>query len=530
MIQRILFYLIILSISIAAQMSELVIRPHHISFTNQFERIKTVRIVNHGTSEIRIDSIQYNESVLYVRKRNFSNFPFSLAPDSTISINVILTNYFVLQGTDTSSTISIFNNSPDSIKSLNVYVNYERDHRWNGIIRGSVKDSSNILPEAKLYFFYDGIYLIDSTTTDANGDYEKELRRGNYFVAALKDGYYMQYGNLKSSPLNADFIEVRKDTNKTVNFILEPELETDLSISGVVFDIVSDETVNKAIVVVRKGKHTPTKVAAGIVGHPNRSYSVMANSKGEYVVNNIKIGGDYYVEAFSQYYIPGYYNRMNEHRMFWQEADSVDVVGSEMDKNIYLDRDSSYGGGVARGHVRINNNQSDSGSNSLIFALSTLNDKVYSYNFSQASGKFNLPTLPSGTYKLITDKIGYENSVSSSFVIDTTQDTVANIDLVLLPTSIKQTSQKVETFRLSQNYPNPFNPSTTIEFALEKYDNVTLTIYNSLGQKVAELINGNYTPGTYKVVFNASQLSSGIYIYQLSTSTNMIAKKMELLK
>ena len=163
--------------------------------------------------------------------------------------------------------------------------------------------------------------------------------------------------------------------------------------------------------------------------------------------------------------------------MFWQKADSINVVGSEMDKNVYLERDSSYGGGVVRGQVRVQNNQPDSLNNSLIFAVETSNNKVYNYNYSQSSGKFDLPALPSGSYKLVTDKIGFKNSVSSEFVLDTTQDTVANIDLVLLPTSVERTSQKIETFQLSQNYPNPFNPSTTIEFALERYDNMLIRMF-----------------------------------------------------
>jgi len=511
-------------------MRYLEIMPHHINFMDQFKRIKTVRLSNYESNEIRIDSIKYDSSMLYIRNNNFSSFPQTLSSNSSISIDVLLTNYFVLLGADSTSVISIYNNGNEPIKSLEVSVNFEMEHGMSGVIKGSVKDSSSYLPDAKLLFFYDGIYLIDSTTTDINGNYEIELRSGNYFIAAQMEGYYMQYGNLKYSPIEADFIEVRKDTPQIVDFILEAEFETDLYISGKVYDIVSDETINKAIVVIRKGDHTPTKIQAGTLVNPLQTYSVMANSKGEFTIDNIQIGGNYYLEAFSQFYIPGYYNHMDEHEMFWQNADSIDVVGSEMDKNVYLERDSSYGGGVLQGQVRVQNNQPDSSNNSLIFAVETSNNKVYNYNYSQSSGKFDLPALPSGSYKLVTDKIGFENSVSNEFILNTTQDTVANIDLVILPTSVERTSQKFKTFKLSQNYPNPFNPSTTIEFELERYDNVTLTIYNMLGQRITKLLDGNYGAGTYKVTFNASQLPSGIYIYQLSSSTNVITKKMELLK
>ncbi len=527
--KRVLIYLMILNVSIVAQMSNLEIMPSHINFMNQFEKNKTVRISNHGTDEIIIDSIKYDLSMLYVRKNDFKSFPLTLAPASSISIDVILTNYFVMHETDSPSDIKIFNSSNEPIKSAKVSVNFEMGNRMNGVIKGSVKDTSNYLADVKLFFFYDGIYLIDSTTTDINGTFEKELHVGNYFVAALKGGYYMQYSNFKYSPLDANFIEVRKNTPEIVDFILEAEPETDLSISGLVYDQVTKEAINRAIVVVRKGDHTPSKIQASFE-NPFHDYAIVTNSKGEFSINNIQISGNYYLEAFSQYYIPGYYNHMNEHEAFWQEADSIDVVGSEMGKNVYLDRDSSYGGGVARGHVRLNNTQSDSANNTLVFAVSTLNNKVYNYNFSKSSGKFDLPSLPSGGYKLVANKIGYNNSESDEFIINETQDTVSNINLVLLPTSVKQTTQNIEAFKLGQNYPNPFNPSTTIEFSLEKYDYVTLTIYNLLGQKIAELLKGNYSSGTYKLTFDASHLSSGIYLYQLKSSTSTIVKKMQLMK
>jgi Secretion system C-terminal sorting domain len=527
---KILLYLLVFNISIFAQMSELVIMPHHINFMNKFDRRKTVRLINKGQNNISIDSIKYDSSMLYISNNNFSGFPISLRPDSSISINVRLANYFTLKGEDSSTVVNVFNNSRDAVKDITVNVEFQMLHRMGGVIKGSVKDSLNYLSEAKVYFFFDGIYLIDSTTTDNNGNYEKQLRYGNYFVSAVKRGYYLQYSDFKNSPLDANFVEVKKDNPQIINFVLELEVETDLSISGKVLDIFSDGVLSKAIVVVRKGDHNPTKIQASTTIDPMREYSVMTNPNGEYNIRNIQTGGDYYLQAFSQYFIPGYFNHMSNHETHWQNADSINVFGLELGKNIYLERDSSYGGGVARGRVRKNNNHSDSTKNSLIYAVSTSNNEVYNYSYSRTSGDFVLPALPSGNYKLVTDKIGYDSSVSDEFVVGLIQDTVINIDLILLPTSIKQASEMATTFSLSQNYPNPFNPSTTIEFTTDKYDNISLTIYNLLGQKVAELVNGNFNSGNYKVTFDASQLTSGIYIYQFKSSSNVIAKKMELLK
>jgi hypothetical protein len=85
---------------------------------------------------------------------------------------------------------------------------------------------------------------------------------------------------------------------------------------------------------------------------------------------------------------------------------------------------------------------------------------------------------------------------------------------------------------MKQNYPNPFNPVTTIEFALRTPEFVTLEIYNTIGQRVATLLEGNLNPGSYKVDFDASSLSitSGIYFYRISAGDFTAVKKMILTK
>ena len=86
-------------------------------------------------------------------------------------------------------------------------------------------------------------------------------------------------------------------------------------------------------------------------------------------------------------------------------------------------------------------------------------------------------------------------------------------------------------YSLEQNYPNPFNPSTTIQFSIpEDVQNVKLIVYSSLGEKVAELVNTGLTAGIYKINWNASNIASGLYIYQVVTDKFVSTKKMMLLK
>jgi hypothetical protein len=86
------------------------------------------------------------------------------------------------------------------------------------------------------------------------------------------------------------------------------------------------------------------------------------------------------------------------------------------------------------------------------------------------------------------------------------------------------------TYNLSQNYPNPFNPATTINFTIPGSELVSLKIFNILGVEVATLINENLPAGAYRFNFDAQNLASGVYLYELKTGNFKEIKKMNLLK
>ena len=91
---------------------------------------------------------------------------------------------------------------------------------------------------------------------------------------------------------------------------------------------------------------------------------------------------------------------------------------------------------------------------------------------------------------------------------------------------------KVDNFELKQNYPNPFNPTTTIEFNLPKAGNVSVKVFDLAGREYATDINNmSLNAGNFKMNFNGSNLSTGVYFYSLVVDgVNVATKKLVLIK
>jgi hypothetical protein len=120
------------------------------------------------------------------------------------------------------------------------------------------------------------------------------------------------------------------------------------------------------------------------------------------------------------------------------------------------------------------------------------------------------------------------NSVSRLKQIDA--DAQSAYD-VITPTAQPSNSTNVPTtFNLNQNYPNPFNNATMITYQLSRTSPVELIVYNLLGQKVATLVSHRQQAGVYHVNWDAGNMSSGIYYYQLQAGEYQDMKKMLLIR
>lgn len=110
------------------------------------------------------------------------------------------------------------------------------------------------------------------------------------------------------------------------------------------------------------------------------------------------------------------------------------------------------------------------------------------------------------------------------------QNTFGEVFLPATITSNEGVDDLATRFSLEQNYPNPFNPSTSINFTLPITSEVILNVYNLLGQQVSQVLNEKLTAGSHTVSFDASGLSSGIYLYKIEAGDFVLTKRMTLIK
>ena len=147
---------------------------------------------------------------------------------------------------------------------------------------------------------------------------------------------------------------------------------------------------------------------------------------------------------------------------------------------------------------------------------------------SNDSGKFVFQYIPPVTKRQIFDEIR-EDSI---FIYNNSQNQPILIINILndIPLNIEDRINESLKYSLLQNYPNPFNPATKIIYTLSKDDYVTIAIFDVLGRRVKLLVNDFIKKGEHEIIFNGSNLPSGVYYYQLRVRNFINTKKMLLLK
>ncbi len=206
---------------------------------------------------------------------------------------------------------------------------------------------------------------------------------------------------------------------------------------------------------------------------------------------------------------------------------------------IYVSKDM----GISWSHINNGN---------LVYITSITNNANYIFAYNSRYLTYPISTMSLGVY------FSQDNGISWSILEDSlnernahgpfapeVNDMVVNNNYLFIGTKGKgvwkypienlvsvqnPTNEKPDNYELFQNYPNPFNPTTTINYKLTKNIFVKLIIYDALGRKVKTLVNEYQNSGDHKVELDASNLSSGVYFYRLSTEDFTKTKKLILIK
>ncbi len=214
-----------------------------------------------------------------------------------------------------------------------------------------------------------------------------------------------------------------------------------------------------------------------------------------------------------------------EYILYWQN------IGANKDTIKYQEPAVNYGSGA--GFLTVGSTVNDT-SNVDNGYTAELKISLSALGFTPSPNKLNLKVSMA-----IFDPDGYQHPMNA---YDTTRGTyfkswwgsewggVYKTISLAKTTGVQVLGEIPLTFALEQNYPNPFNPSTAIRYSIPAASQVTLKIFNSLGQQVATLVNTVQEAGNYEANFNAGSLASGVYVYRIQAGTNIETKKMMLLK
>ena len=245
-------------------------------------------------------------------------------------------------------------------------------------------------------------------------------------------------------------------------------------------------------------------------GNPNAIFIVTQNWNppgGKKIYNNAPIGVAY----------------DGTHWSIFNESNKNMPIGAAF--NVYIPSSTNdvlvLSSNTQRYYSTINNSLLNSKKDAIFFTTQLWN------RGGRSNGIWN--NTPSGVmYNTSSNRWAVFNQNKSSIP----PDAAFNIFVSNSITDVENNGQNELTkeYTLYQNYPNPFNPTTNIEFSLPKQSHVRIDVYNTIGQRVKSLVNGELSAGKHIVTFNASGLSSGVYLYRLQAGDFIESRKLMLMK
>ncbi|MDP4174389.1 MAG: carboxypeptidase regulatory-like domain-containing protein [Bacteroidota bacterium] len=420
--------------------------------------------------------------------------------------------------------------SGDTVKNISIVLYNPQGQRKLVTISGTVTDSSGKVVQARVRalilnnrFFR---HNFANAQTDTSGRYQLKVMSGDTLILNVQPAngnYQSQFYNNKSELFEADRIAVMGDT--TYNFVLTARQVYTNKISGHVTGLDSLGTTRGIPASVTAFRLRETSAAKSRI-------SVLTDSVGNYSITNLVPGKYILLAVPAEGYLPTFYRVDSVQTLRWRDADSITVTDNSPIANINFVTHPVPDSGFTTiaGTVKSNTGQAVGGA---LVTFMDVNKVVAGYTFTDANGNYRLPTLSPGTYTVETDKFNYTGTSMANVTVNYTSSTSQTVNLTLTPliaTGVSDKNTVIKNYALEQNYPNPFNPTTTINFQIPTAGMVTLKVYNSIGQEVATLVNEFKSAGKYSAIFDARNLSSGVYFYRIIAGNYQLSHKMVLLK
>ncbi|MFQ5648682.1 MAG: carboxypeptidase regulatory-like domain-containing protein [bacterium] len=368
------------------------------------------------------------------------------------------------------------------------------------------------------------------TFTNEEGHYKVGgLPTGLYLVRVIAEGFFPEFYDNARRRRDATRIEVTApELTAGINVYLEQHVDRRGTIAGRVFSDRDDSPLFGAVVVAVSPKRRVPHIT-------------FTGPRGHYRLTDLP-AGKYFVFAWAEGFIGEFFK---DARRF-ENADPVFVHANEVTDGISFGLHPAEQPGLyaIRGRILA---KADGSSIEGILVQATLDNNVQVNAMTDADGNYVIIGLPAGEYKIEATGAGYVNghfggtdeTNSVPVAVGSGQD-ADGIDMELdfdNITNVNSDGAAVpERFDLLQNYPNPFNPTTAIKYHLPQSGEVTLKIFNLLGQQVRTLVNKPQQAGTYTVTWDGKSdlgrpVASGIYIYRIEAGDTFdMSKRMLLLK
>ncbi|MBK6914446.1 MAG: SBBP repeat-containing protein [Ignavibacteriales bacterium] len=254
-------------------------------------------------------------------------------------------------------------------------------------------------------------------------------------------------------------------------------------------------------------------------GSTDEASSVAVDNSGNVYVTGVSggFGNDYATIKYNLSGVEQWVKRYHGGVPFSSNFDAASALTVDENSNVYVTGSSVVG---------LSTNDAD------FFTI-----KYSSDGDSLWTARYNGPgNGGDGGIDIVSDNFGNIYVIGTSIGIGTASDyTLIKYKQTPVSGLDAKTGNILIGYNLSNNYPNPFNPTTKIKYTIpsnvkSQTSNVSLKVYDILGNKVAELVNENKPAGEYEILFDASELPSGIYLYQLRAGDFVVSKKMTLIK